>query len=184
MNRIGLIMKLIPITHSTDPLLKDVLSLYESAFPKDERTSNEQFLAMIDKCPEMSFYAISEHGELDGMAVIWDLGICRYLLYLAVKEDKRNGGLGTEALRQLLQQSSLPIIGEVEYPESNPMASRRIGFYQRNGFHIESEDPKILNSSHHYDTCHLMLISSQPLKNIDECQRRVVDVVYKNMHAE
>lgn len=176
-------MQLIRITHSIDPLLKDVIALYESAFPENERTSNEQFLAMIDRCSQMSFYAISEQGGLDGMAVIWDLGICRYLLYLAVKEDKRNGGLGAETLRQLLQQSTLPIIGEVEYPESNPMAARRIGFYQRNGFHIESEDPKILNSSHHYDTCHLMLIASQPLQDIDECQRRVVDVVYKSMHT-
>ena len=177
-------MKLIPITHSNDPLLKDVVALYESAFPEDERTSNEQFLAMIDRCPQMSFYAISEHGGLDGMAVIWDLGICRYLLYLAIKEDKRNKGLGAETLRLLQEQSSLPIIGEVEYPSSeDPMAARRIGFYERNGFHIESENPLILNSSHHYDTCHLMLISPQPLSNIDECQQRVVDVVYHSMHA-
>ena len=176
-------MKLIRITHSSDPLLKEVIALYESSFPEDERTSNEQFLAMIDRCPQMSFFAISEQEELDGMAVIWDLGICRYLLYLAVKEGKRNRGLGAETLQQLLKQSKLPIIGEVEYPESNPMAARRIGFYQRNGFHIECEDPKILNSSHTYDTCHLMLIASQPLNDLDECQRRVVDVVYKNMHA-
>lgn len=162
-----------------------MIALYESAFPENERTTNEQFLRMIDRCPEMSFYVISENGGSDGMAVIWDLGICRYLLYLAVKAEKRNQGLGAETLWQLLAQSALPVIGEVEYPSAtNPMAARRIGFYQRNGFHIESEDPKILNSSHHYDTCHLMLISSQPLQDVNECQRRVADVVYKNMHAE
>ena len=178
-------MKLIRITHSSDTLLKDVIALYESAFPENERTTNEQFLKMIDRCPQMSFYAVSEQGELDGMAVIWDLEICRYLLYLAVKEEKRNSGLGTKTLQQLLRQSSLPVIGEVEYPSpTNPMAARRIGFYQRNGFHIESDNPEILNSSHHYSTCQLMLIASQPLQDIDECQRRVVDVVYKNMHAE
>lgn len=178
-------IQLIRITHSDDPLLKNVLELYESAFPENERTGNEQFLAMIDHCPQMSFNVISEHDQLDGMAVIWDLGICRYLLYLAVTEKQRNHGLGAETLRLLKQQSSLPIIGEIEYAsEDNPMAARRIGFYQRNGFSIASDDPKILNSSHYYDSCHLMLIASQPLSDIDECQRRVVEVVYKSMHAQ
>lgn len=178
-------MELILIKNSQNPLLKGILPFYESAFPEDERTSNEQFLAMIDRCSEMSFYVISENGNFDGMAVIWNLGICRYLLYLAVIENKRNHGLGQATLQLLQKQSALPIIGEVEYPSAeNPMAARRIGFYERNGFFIASHDPQILNSSHTYDSCKLMLISNKPLNDIEECQHRIVDVVYKNMHTE
>ena len=50
----------------------------------------------------MTFYAITEDNEFCGMAVIWELGICRYLLYLAVLEEKRNQNLGTMTLEQHL----------------------------------------------------------------------------------
>ena len=58
---------------------------------------------------------------------------------------------------------------------------RRIEFYKRNGFHVETENPVILNEAHTHSTCVLQLIASSPLQNADECQKRVVDIVYKSM---
>lgn len=174
-------MELVKIHNSNHPLLVKVPALYESSFPDDERTSTDKFLSMIDDCPQMTFNAIVKEGELAGMAVIWELGICRYLLYLAVEDGRRNGGLGAKTLKMLQEESNLPILGEVERP-INEMNARRIEFYKRNGFHVETENPTILNASHTYSTCILQLISTQPLSDIDECQRRIVDVVYKSMH--
>ena len=76
-------MKLIKIQSSKDPLIAQVPELYESAFSEAERTDTERFLWMIDHCQEMSFYAITEDDDFCGMAVVFELGICRYLLYLA-----------------------------------------------------------------------------------------------------
>lgn len=168
---------------ATDALLARVPELYEEAFPPEERTDTSHFMAMIGRCPQMDFNAIVDNGEFCGMAVIWNLGICRYLLYLAVLRDKRNQGYGAQALHFLQGESDLPIIAEVELP-IEPIKIRRIRFYERNGFHVEQTDPQILNASHSDPRCRLQLISTHRLPNVDECQRRVVDVVYWNLHND
>lgn len=175
-------MKLVKITSSSDPRISRVPELYEEAYPVEERTETKRLLQMIEDCPQMTFNAImDDNDEFSGMAVIWDLGICRYLLYLAILNEKRNLGLGEAALKALKDESDLPIILEVELPSDN-LKQRRIGFYMRNGFHIETENPTILNSSHTYEDCFLMLMSSAVLHNCEDCQRRVVDIVYRGMH--
>ena len=151
-------MKLIKIQSSKDPLIAQVPELNESAFPEAERTNTERFLWMIDHCQEMSFYAITEDDNFCGMAVVFELGICRYLLYLATLDIHRNKGLGAMTLRLLREETNLPIIGEVE-PPTDDITRRRIAFY-------------------------VMLISTHPLSDADECQRRVVDTIYKPMQAE
>lgn len=175
-------MELDRIISSSDLRIARVPELYEEAYPIEERTETKRFLQMIEDCPQMTFYAImDDDDEFSGMAVIWDLGICRYLLYLAILNEKRNLGLGEAALKALKDESDLPIILEVELPSDN-LKQRRIGFYLRNGFHIETENPTILNSSHTYEDCFLMLMSSAELPDCEECQRRVVDIVYRGMH--
>lgn len=175
-------MKLVKITSSSDPRISRVPELYEEAYPVEERTETKRLLQMIEDCPQMTFNAImDDNDEFSGMAVIWDLGICRYLLYLAILNEKRNLGLGEAALKALKDELDLPIILEVELPSDN-LKQRRIGFYMRNGFHIETENPTILNSSHTYEDCFLMLMSSAELPDCEECQRRVVDIVYRGMH--
>lgn len=138
---------------------------------------------MIDECPEMTFNVIVEDNNFAGIAVIWELGICRYLLYLAITEEQRNRQLGSKTLQTLLAESPLPIIGEVERP-INDMNVRRIAFYQRNGFHVETENPTLLNAAHAHPTCILQLISSQSLHNGEVCQQAVIDTVYAALHHE
>ena len=175
-------MKLVRITSSTDPRITRVPELYEGAYPIEERTETSRLLQMIEVCPLMTFNAImDDDDEFAGMAVIWELGICRYLLYLAVLKEKRNKGLGAATLKSLKEESDLPIILEVELP-SDALKQRRVRFYIRNGFHIETDNPFILNSSHTYEDCFLMLMSSAELPDCEECQRRVVNVVYRGMH--
>lgn len=175
-------MKLVRITSSTDPRIARVPELYEEAYPIEERTETSRLLQMIEVCPLMTFNVImDDDDEFAGMAVIWELGICRYLLYLAVLKEKRNKGLGAATLKSLKEESDLPIILEVELP-SDALKQRRVRFYIRNGFHIETDNPFILNSSHTYEDCFLMLMSSAELPNCEECQRRVVNVVYRGMH--
>lgn len=174
-------MELIKVKSASDALLKRVPELYEEAFPPEERTETSHFVAMVGRCPQMDFNAIVDNGEFCGMAVIWNLGICRYLLYLAVLREKRNNGYGAQALHILQAESDLPVIAEVELP-IEPIKVRRIKFYERNGFHVELANPQILNTSHSDPRCRLQLISTHSLPNADECQRRVVDVVYRSLH--
>lgn len=176
-------MQLTHITSSTDPLLAHVPHLYETAFPEDERTNTARLIEMVEACPEMTFNAIMDDGTFCGMAVIWELGICRYLLYLATLEERRNEGLGSQTLELLKAESPLPIIGEVERP-TDPIKARRIKFYERNGFPIESTDPTILNEAHTHSTCVLQLISTHKLDNLEACLHKVVDIVYAGLHPK
>ncbi|MCR5039574.1 MAG: GNAT family N-acetyltransferase [Bacteroidales bacterium] len=176
-------MKLKKITSSNDPLLAGVPELYESAFPLGERTTTEHFIWMIEHTPEMTFYAIIEDDAFCGMVAIWDLGICRYLLYLATLEACRNKGYGAEVLKILLSESELPIIAEVEHPVDE-ITSRRIAFYERNGFHVELEHPAILSKVNREWDCDLALMASKHLEDADECQRRVINIVYESMKVK
>lgn len=176
-------MELVKITSRHDPWARFVPALYESAFPDDERTSTDRLLRMIDECPEMTFNVIVEGNTFAGMAVIWELDLCRYLLYLAITEKQRNRQLGSQTLQALLTESPLPIIGEVERP-INEMNVKRIAFYRRNGFHVETEYPMLLNAAHAHPTCILQLISSQRLTNTEACQQAVIDTVYAALHCE
>lgn len=176
-------MQLLKITSGKDPRIAGVPELYEEAYPIEERTETSRLLQMIEVCPEMTFNAIMDDSdEFAGMAVIWELGICRYLLYLAVLKEKRNMGLGAAALTSLKKESGLPLLLEVELP-TDDLKQRRIGFYERNGFHIEAENPAILNSNHKYENYRLMLMADAPVPDCEECQRRIVDTVYMGMRG-
>ena len=171
-------VRLVKITSSKDPLLAQVPELYETAFPPVARIASHNLLALIDERPEVSFNAITHHGEFCGMAMVWELGDFRYFEYFAMMPGCRNRGFGARALKQLLQQSDLPVVGEAEPPESE-LQKRRIAFYLRNGFHVELENPRILNG-YHSDNL-LYFLSSRPLADADECQRQIIEKVYKVM---
>ncbi len=168
------------ITYGYDPLLARLDELYVTSFPAVARVATERLRQLIGLpgC-EMTFYAIVEREQMRGMATIWELGSARYLAYLATFAEARNHGLGAAALAELLAQSPLPIVGEVEPPES-ALQQRRIAFYERNGFHVAMTDPAILNGYHKGND--LYLIASQPIADCEAMQRLVIEKVYRVLH--
>ena len=162
-------MELIRITGSHDPLLSGVPALYESAFPAVARIPSKKLLQLIDKEPQMAFNVISVKGKFCGMAIVWDLDKFRYLEYFAMLPHCRC---------QVCRQSSQPIVAEVEPPETD-IQQRRIAFYCRNGFHVDSQYPDILNGFHKDNP--LWLVASQSLVNSDDCQREIIRSVYSKV---
>ena len=63
----------------------------------------------------------------------------------------------------------------------SPLQKRRIAFYERNGFHVELENPEILNG-YHSDNI-LYFLSTKPLDDVDCCQRLIISKVYGVMHG-
>ena len=171
-------MELIRITDSHDPLLSGVPALYESAFPAVARIPSKKLLQLIDKEPQMAFNVITVKGKFCGMAIVWDLDKFRYLEYFAMLPHCRCQGIGTEVLGELCRQSSQPIVAEVEPPETD-IQQRRIAFYCRNGFHVDSQYPAILNGFHKDNP--LWLVASQSLVDSDDCQREIIRSVYSKV---
>lgn len=174
-------MELRKILSSDDPLMASLPDLYESAFPPIARIRTQGLLELIDEHNAMTMNAIVDNDKFGGMVVAWDLGRYCYLEYFAIVPQLRNRGVGAYVLAELQRLIHIPIVGEAEPPVSD-LQKRRIAFYCRNGFHVVSENPAILNG-HHNDNL-LYFLSNRPLDDPYDCQRTIINKVYRVMQAK
>lgn len=113
-----------------------VASLYESAFPLDERRETGDFFRLLDE--NESFHAdvfLTESGQFAGFLTSWEWESFRYGEHFAVEPSLRCGGIGSQILRSFVASDSRPLIIEVE-PPVGELEKRRIAFYERNGFKL------------------------------------------------
>lgn len=112
------------------PCLSELLSLYLSAFPHEERRDTPALLSMLGETG-MHFAAITSRG-LAGLAIYWKFDRFLYLEHLAIMPERRREGIGQKTL-EVLQKEGLPILLEVEIPYDETSA-RRTAFYKQAGF--------------------------------------------------
>ena len=120
------------IVSSSDPYFDACWSLYNSAFPIEERRDLDYHLEAMTRSA-FKFNALLDNGVLVGFFSFWDIDNFFYLEHLAIEENFRNGGYGKKVLALLQSLTKKTIILEVEHP-SDDIKKRRIGFYERNGF--------------------------------------------------
>ena len=125
-------MELIPVK-TTHPYYAYAEQLMTDAFPPEERRPIEQQRAYTDHNPLFHSNAVVENGQFAGILNYWELDGFIYVEHLATDPALRGGGIGGRALDLLSAQSSLPIVLEVEHPDTE-IAGRRIGFYRRHGY--------------------------------------------------
>lgn len=124
---------------------KELVSLYREEMEYDFPKSELKPLGAMLRLMELGLYdplVMLDHGETVGYAMIWLSKDRKGVLldYLGVLRGKRNGGTGGKILG-LLSQRYGQLFGEAEAPtshneEENHLRSRRLGFYQRNGFRV------------------------------------------------
>ena len=125
-------MKFLKIS-SENKYFRDVLDLYETAFPVDERRETDDFVRITDEEPKFDVNIfLGENGEFIGFLTCWTWDDFRYGEHFAVKPDMRCGGIGGEALQWFLHSDNRPLVIEVEPPDGE-IERRRIDFYRRNG---------------------------------------------------
>lgn len=120
-------------SNKNDSLLKSIRPIYEASFPVDERRDFEDLLSIAES--EDFFHAdiYVENDETIGFITYWHFPEFIYIEHFAVHENTRGKGFGNIILTNLLENSALPIILEVEKPE-NETSRRRIRFYENMGF--------------------------------------------------
>lgn len=123
------------ITTPEDPVLAALLPLYEESFPAEERRGEEQLKHLIANRPTMYFNAVECDGELCGLFVYWDFEDFYYLEHLAVYPAMRNKKIGQQVLDFAKEHLKGIRLLEVE-PAGDEMTTRRVNYYQRNGYHI------------------------------------------------
>lgn len=115
-----------------------VKKLLLSAFPSDERPP---FLVFAKKCrlPCCDLLSIYNDKEWAGFFYCITYNEYTYVMFFAVKDELRNRGIGSQALRQLLQiYKGSTLFLAIEPPEEGAEnldeRIHRKAFYLRNGF--------------------------------------------------
>lgn len=109
--------------------------LLHESFPQEERRDDALQRDYTDNSPFFYANVIKDGEEPIGLITYWKLDDILYVEHLAVSPLKRNGGYGAKVMSHLLQTAGVPVILEVELPETE-MSRRRIGFYERCGFKL------------------------------------------------
>ncbi len=114
-----------------------VYRLMEKSFPRDEYRSYAAQKKLLDH-PRYTVYTVSgEEHAITAFLAVWEFETFAFIEHFAVDPACRNGGIGSkmlDALRKLLRK---PLCLEVELPETE-LSERRIRFYQRNHFYLNT----------------------------------------------
>ncbi len=110
-----------------------IFSLMQASFQEEEFRDYEGQKKLLDN-PKYSITARFFGSEdLVGFISFWLLDGFNFIEHFAVSPSQRGQGTGSKMLKEFIKNSNKPVVLEVELPE-NEMAERRIRFYERNGF--------------------------------------------------
>ena len=116
-----------------------IYHIMEKSFPRDERRPREEQLALFGLDCYQVFGMTDQKGTVIAFIAIWDLESVVFIEHFAVSPEYRNGGIGGQMLRELIQMLHKDVCLEVEPPDTD-LARRRIAFYERNGFFFNAYD--------------------------------------------
>jgi len=119
--------------HSVNPAdeaWKEFFLLYLSAFPADERRTEQDLISMIAN-PMLSLNTIDIDREFAGLFNYWNFGSFFYIEHFAIVPHKRNTGIGRQLLQNFSQNKT--VVLECELP-LDELSNRRVLFYQKLGF--------------------------------------------------
>lgn len=115
--------------------------LYNDAFPEEERRPQADLDSKISDGKITLWLLHADDADL-GFLTVHELpsGV-NYVEHFAVDSSLRGAGIGSAALSLFAAMEPGPIVLEAEPAGTNPMASRRIGFYRRQGFDLWEDYP-------------------------------------------
>lgn len=108
-------------------------NIYIKSFPKNERLPF-WILKNSAKSTNVIFNEITVDNETIGLTYIITYKDIAYLMYFAIKEDKRNKNYGSLVLKELIDQYKTVVLSIEKINEKDDISKRRKQFYLRNGF--------------------------------------------------
>lgn len=121
----------------------DFLTLYNQAFPKDQRRlyKDEQHLARFikEKGGKFSAYAAVDGDLFLGFLSYWKFQGYIYIEHMAVDLEHRGKNIGSRLLQHLMKEQGENVLVEVEPAGTDKLADDRIKFYERNGFRVRED---------------------------------------------
>ncbi|MDO4567578.1 MAG: GNAT family N-acetyltransferase [Clostridia bacterium] len=114
----------------------EVFALMEASFPQNEYRPYYEQKALLDD-PAYSIYTFSDMGDgaVRAFIAVWKFDDLAFIEHFAVNPRYRNGGIGAQMLREVVDSLKTMVCLEVE-PPHDEFSARRIAFYERNGFRL------------------------------------------------
>lgn len=120
------------ISSVSDILTQKIYRSYCETFPVDERRNETQFFQLFDSS-KSKIISINQHSNTVGYLIIWEFDEFMFLEHFEIFEEFRNQKLGSHVLSNL-SKIYPKILLESEPADLDEIASKRIAFYNRNGF--------------------------------------------------
>lgn len=130
-------IQLIPVSAALD-FSDHLQQIYFDSFPADERREWQEIQKLLTH-PSYNLYRIDVNNELTGLISIWRWPEFIYIEHFAISTLTRGQGMGTQVMKQIINENSPLIIVEVDLPDTE-QSIRRIAFYERLGFSLCPED--------------------------------------------
>lgn len=116
---------------------EEVYELLERSFPESEIRTLAGQRKLLERPEYRLLTKQGEDGELLAVMAVWEFDNLRFVEHIAVHPRARGLGLGGEMMREYQHAAGrVPVILEVEPPDTTEFAGRRIGFYERLGFFL------------------------------------------------
>lgn len=143
----------------TDVSVKDyseIQAILKKTFPLNELQPDQRQLENL-KRTDLFGKALRQNDQIVALLLGYQQPDYLFLEYFAVSETLRGQGLGGRFLQAVLKQTQVPVILEVEPPETE-ISARRIAFYERLGFVLNPQDYQMpdLGGGHGCLKLHLM----------------------------
>lgn len=108
-------------------------ALLKTTFPPEEYRDLDELKRYTDQNGLFKNLLIYDDTKVIGFITYWQFNLFYYVEHLAINPQLRNEGYGEKVLKHLQAILQRPIVLEVEYP-TDDLSTRRIKFYERNGF--------------------------------------------------
>ncbi len=119
---------------------RELMGLYQTAFPRAERISWKELMRLTDEMP-LDFTAYYDGDKFTGFTIVYPYRSYNWFWYFAVSEGMRGQGRGQQILSHIIRRyGDKKLILDMEAPDQPDAGNkeqrlRRTNFYVRNGFH-------------------------------------------------
>lgn len=160
-----------------------LFKIMEYSFPACERRDFDEQFSEFQKPPfrSMVLENSGSPSQILGFMNYWELSELVYLEHFAVAREFRRRGIGGQLMERLRANHNVPVILEVEPPETSEYAMRRIRFYEHLGFF--TNDFEYYQPPYRTDETPIRLIlmsSGNPLSHEDFVRTR--DIIYSDAY--
>lgn len=172
--------------HSSNDIKNAFTAINNEAFPENERCPLDKFFEFKNLGLDvdiLGFFPSEESEDLLGFFITMKNETCAYAWFFAIREDLRNKGLGSEALKLIFErykdyQMVLDFEAIDETAENNDQRIRRKNFYLRNGWYKTGY-------FQYYCQTEFEIVCSQPMLDTNSYDKlklsyeKLVEVIFK-----